>query len=248
MIPTVHARSLIADVSTVTTSLLNALDRHDLTEDAYLSSLIARLTNNNTKLTQANKEVSTHSLLPLIDRKRGEYFQAIFYEVKAKRRWPDDSVRAAAEQVYKVIEKYGLRTINKSYAEEGASINALLADLREKEIRSVLTALSGFVVLMNQLEMVQREFEAAYLQEVEQKVGADKNRSGTELSLELRSQLNKELVTYVNTMAQVRPLEYQRVADELAVIIEDSNRRVRSRLKKAEEPEVAGESNLSEEN
>jgi len=248
MIPTVHARSIIADVSSVTTTLLNALARHDLTEDVYLTSLIARLINNNTKLTQANKEVSTQSLLAPIDKKRGEYFQAIFYEVKAKRRWPDDSVRAAAEQVYKVIEKYGLRTINKSYAEEGASINALLYDLEEEENKAAVTSLNGFAGLLNQLEMAQKEFEAAYLLEVEQKVDADKNRSGTELSLELRSQLNKELVTYVNTMAQVRPLEYQRVAEELAIIIEDSNRRVRSRLKKADEPEVASESNLSEEN
>ncbi len=96
MIPTVHARSIIADVSTVTTSLLNAMARHDLTEDAYLTSLIARLTNNNTKLTQANMEIGTHSLLPPIDKKRGEYFQAVFYEVKAKRCWPDESVRKAA--------------------------------------------------------------------------------------------------------------------------------------------------------
>jgi len=58
MIPTVHARSIIADVSTVTTTLLNALARRDLTEDAYLTSLIARLTNNNAKLTQANNPSS----------------------------------------------------------------------------------------------------------------------------------------------------------------------------------------------
>ncbi|MBI9065222.1 MAG: hypothetical protein JEZ14_24775 [Marinilabiliaceae bacterium] len=248
MIPTVHARSIIADVSSVTTTLLNALTRRDLTEDVYLTGLIARLTNNNTKLTQANMEMSAHSLLPSIDKKRGEYVQAVFYEVKAKRRWPDDSVREAAEQVYKVIEKYGLHTINKSYAEESANINALLCDLEEEEIKAAVTSLNGFAGLLNQLEMTQKEFEAAYLQEVKQKVDADKNRSATELSLELRSQLNKELVTYVNTMARVRPVEYQGVAEELAVIIEDSNRRVRSRLKKAIEPEVTGKSNVSEKN
>jgi len=248
MIPTVHARSLIADVSSVTTTLLNALARRDLTEDVYLTGLIARLTNNNTKLTQANMEVSTYTLLPPIDKKRGEYYQAVFYEVKAKRRWPDDAVRAAAEQIYAVIAKYGLRTINKSYAEESASINALLCDLQEEENKAAVTGLNGFAGLLNQLEMAQKEFEAAYLQEVEQKVDADKNQSATELSLELRSQLNKELVTYVNTMAKVRPVKYQDVAEELAVIIEDSNRRVRSRLKKAIEPEVTSKSNVSEEN
>ncbi len=237
MIPTIHARCVIADVSAVTTALLNAIARHDLTEDGYFTSLVARLTNTNTKLTQANKEVSAHSSLPLIDKKRGEYLQAIFYEVKAKRRWPDEAMREAAEQVYKVIENYGLRTINQSYAEESASIHALLSDLGEEAITAAVASLNGFTDLMHQLESAQKEFEAAYLQEVEQKVGADKNRSASELSLELRAQINKELITYIDTMARVRPLEFQKMAEELSFIIEDTNRRVRNRMKKAEEPE-----------
>lgn len=246
MIANVHSRSIIADINTTAGTILQVLSAYSFTEDAYLTGLITRLTHTNQKLTEANKEVGYTSNLSPIDKKRGQCFQALFYEVKAKRRWPDAQIQEAANHIYRVIENYGLRTIHMAYAEESACINALLSDLSEPELQPSIDALVGFRQLIEQLQVHQTEFQAAYLQGIEQKVEEDQEQSASKISVDLRLQINKELVPYVNTMAKVRPEEFKDLADQLAVIVEDNNRRVRQRLKRTEEPENVNEQNDSE--
>ena len=106
--------------------------------------------------------------------------------------------RQAALVIADVLDKHGFETINLAYAAESANINALLLDLKKPDVNVAIATLPGLMDLISGLEAAQQEFETAFLQVVDLKIEKEKLSSATKLRAVIRTQINNELIVYLN--------------------------------------------------
>ncbi len=98
-----------------------------------------------------------------------------------------------------------------------------------------MVSLPGLVDLIKGLEAAQQEFETAFLQFVDMKIEKEKLHSATKLRFVIRTQINKEIVVYLNGVALSKPVQYKDCAGVVAKVIETNNSKVRNRGKKHNE-------------
>ena len=140
---TIFSKSRATDVSATATSMLNDFSKRDFTTDPFMMAEIATLRGNNDLLTEALNEKAALAVLGPVDEKRDNALRVIFYEVNAKKLWPDEAIKSAAARVAVELEKYGFKTIDLAYATESANINALLVDLKKPEVVKAINKLPG---------------------------------------------------------------------------------------------------------
>lgn len=235
----IHSKSKASDLSATTTSMLIDFSKRNFAFDPYLTSQITKLTSNNKLVTEAIKEKDVQSELGAFDERRDEALRVIFLEVKAKEHWHDKSISDAAVRLGEELDKYGFETIKLAYADESASINALLLDLKEPDVVVAISKLPGFDGLISRLHESQEEFESAFIQFVSKKIEKRKILSATRLSKLICKQVNEEIMVYLSGIALAKPELYKECLDVLEKIIEINNSKVRNRLKKSrpeEEP------------
>ena len=237
MILKINARSRAGDVSAVATSILNDFTNRDFPADPFMKSQIRKLTGNNKLMTEALNEKAAHSILAPIDEKRDDMLRVIFHEVNAKELWPDAAISKPAMVVADELDKYGFETIDMAYATESANINALLQDLKKPDVEEAITSLPGLGNLIKKLKALQQEFETAYLRFVGQKIEKEKLLSASKLRVVIRTQINNEIVVYLNAMALSMPDQYKDSAEVIKMVIDNNNIKVRNRLKKPGEEE-----------
>ena len=231
MIQKIVLRTRNAEISAVSTLIYNDLSQRNFTGDPYLTTQIAALHGNNELMKQALNETTTASLLAPKDEKRDASLRVIYYEVQAKTHWPVEPIKNAALTVMEVLDNYGLDTVSLSYADESANINALLEDFKKAAVATAIQSLPGLEVLIAQLQQDQQDFETSFLQAVDQKVEKKRLASASSLNRLLCKQINDGLVVYLNAMALAQPATYKACAAVVAEIIDQNNRRVRSRRK-----------------
>ena len=234
MIPKILSKSRAGDVSATATSILNDFTKRDFSADLYMTSQIGKLNDSNELMTEALNEKAANSILGPIDDKRDNNLRVIFYEVNAKELWPNTAISEAASVVAEELDKYGFETIDMAFATESANINALLKDLKKKKVAEAIAILPGLSDLIQQLEASQEEFETAYLQVVDMKIEKEKLKSATKLGRVIRTQINTEIIVYLNAMAMSKPDTFKDCAKVVGKVIANNNSKVRNRLKKAE--------------
>lgn len=230
MIKKIHSRSLVGDVSTTTSSMLNDIDKRDFSADVYMGLQFGKLKDINALLTEAIKEKAANSILAPIDEKRDNNLRVIFYEVDAKVHWTNKDINQAATVVEKELDKYGIETTKLAYAVESASINALLKDLEKTNVKEAIALLPELSNLIQELDASQREFEAAYLQFVGLTIAKQKLLSASKLRNLIREQINEEFIVYMNGMALSGGEVYKDCAKVMEKLIENNNQKVRERL------------------
>ena len=238
MIPKINSRSQVGDISAVATIILSDFAKRSFPADPYMILQIGKLTDNNEQMTAALNEKETNSILAPIDEKRDNLLRVIFHEVNTKEMWPEAAISNAATVIADELDKYGFEIIDLAYATESANINALLQDLKKPEVKKAIASLPGLGDLIIQFEAAQQEFETAFLQLVDLKIEKGKLSSATKLRAIIRTQINNEVVVYLNAMAQAKPNKYKECADVIGMIIDNNNSKVRNRMKKPVEEQV----------
>ena len=126
-------RSYVDDVSALSVLILDVLQKTNFSDDSFLSNQITGLINKSNLLTEAIKAEGPASELAAADEKRDMAFRVVYYELKSKMHWYDAQVVAAANMLFGIIEKYGMKTITLAYQLQSASINALLLDFKSAD-------------------------------------------------------------------------------------------------------------------
>ncbi|TAJ11161.1 hypothetical protein DMA11_17845 [Marinilabiliaceae bacterium JC017] len=232
MIPNIDSRSKNADVNSTAISLVNDFQKRDFTSDPHLQSRINHLEEYTRQMTQAIHESRPKSPLPQLDGQRDVLLRAIHYELKAKAHWPDTAIRESAVQLKKVLNRFGMETVTRSYSAESADINALLEDFRNPDLAPALDKLHDLRVLLQQLKNHQEQFEAGYLDYIKQRIEARKQPTATKWCQLIMKEINEEIVVYLNGMARAYPDKYLACARVATTIIDENNQRVRLRRKK----------------
>ena len=229
----VHSRSTVDDISAISSTTSTVISAFDFSTDIYFSAIHQTLNTNQNLITQALNERKAQSILSPADVKRDNTMRIIFYEVKSKTLWIDETIRDAAQKVHDTIEVYGIEITKLAYLKQSAQSKALFADLKKTEIETSVNLLPGLAGLIKQAETAQSDFDALYDEYLENKTEALDQMSATKLSEILKDLINDEILSYLKVMSRTQAGDYKTCYDKIVTAIEENNSKVKARLKKA---------------
>ncbi len=105
----------------------------------------------------------------------------------------------SAEELYQIVERYGLDIDRLNYAEESAQMNKLIEELSSADNIEKITALNlaGF---FEQLKTAQQQFESLYLEQIEANADLRKLPSATQI----RKGLEQSLRNYFSLLSAMK--------------------------------------------
>ena len=178
-------------------------------KDGVLAGLFAQLIDLSARNTTAIKQDSVVSTLDEADSARDSVTRDLFTLTNGYTASPFAEVKAAANDVCAVLEKYGRGMTSKGYAEQTALTESLLEDLGKATEK--IAALSGVAELVASLREAQDAFAAAHDAYIKAKAG--KGESASSLKKPIVSLINDSIVPYLNIVAAM-----EGYADFLAAI------------------------------
>jgi len=219
------------DISALLTLILKALAKNDWCFDVYLTPIIDKISATNTALIEALKRLKVYSQMAEKDHVRDMAIRDLFKLVKGYVHIPIAEMKEAALVVENVLEQYGLRIQNADYAEESADIESLLNDLNKPDVLLAIAKLQGVAETIAALNTAQKDFENVALQQAEGEIVKKDLASASKLKKEAVTEVNTNLVGYMNTMAKVNPATYEAIAKTIAELIDRNNELVKRRYK-----------------
>lgn len=168
-------------------------------KDTILKMQFAQLTDLSARNTTAIKQDAVVSILDEVDGKRDSVTRDLFTLSTGYMASPFAEVKAAAQDVCAVLEKYGRGITSKGYAEQTALTESLLEDLGAKKIAAQIKVLAGVTELMASLREAQDAFAVAHDGYIKAKAG--KGESASSLKKPLASLINDNIVPYLNIVA-----------------------------------------------
>lgn len=195
-------------------------------KDSVLKTQFAQLADLSARNTTAIKQSPVVSTLDEADGKRDAVTRDLFTLAGGYTASPFAEVKAAAQVVCAVLDKYGRSMTGKGYAEQTALTESLLEDLAASSVSEGVKALSGVAELVAQLREAQDGFAAAHDGYVKAKAG--KGESATSLKKPIVSLINDNIVPYLNIVAAMDG--YADFADAVAANIKKMNDTVARRL------------------
>ncbi|MGD9993343.1 MAG: DUF6261 family protein [Salinivirgaceae bacterium] len=238
MIEKMIRTSRTTEVAATSTRLVEAYKSSGLTTDAYLPNMFTTLGDLTNTLTAAIRRTKVESELETKDEARDQPVRAMNLLIKANTAHPDAEIRAAALKLGKVIDKYGLKIINESFATESALINSLLGDLAAPEMQAAIALLPGCAEILASLQTAQSEFDTARVAYEAERARESTQANASELKKEVLALINDKLVQYLRAMEALNDATYGEFARTVATIIADNNIVVKKRRKgEEEEPE-----------
>jgi hypothetical protein len=178
--------------------------------------------------------ITAESNLEEKDEERDEPLCSLFYLVAGFLHHPDATIRAAAEKVNAVIERYGMGITKESYAVESSLVSSMLKDLAQPKLQDAIALLSGCAEIIAALQLAQTAFETARIAYEEEKADDSTQQSASEIKVEVLELVNKKIVVYLRAMEVVDVETFGAFARTVAEIIADNNQAVRKRLSKPE--------------
>ena len=178
-------------------------------KDAVLKGLFAQLIDLSARNTTAIKQDAVVSTLDEADSARDSVTRDLFTLTNGYTASPFAEVKAAANDVCAVLEKYGRGMTSKGYAEQTALTESLLEDLGKATEK--IAALAGVAELVASLREAQDAFAAAHDSYIKAKAG--KGESASSLKKPIVSLINDSIVPYLNIVAAM-----EGYADFLAAI------------------------------
>ncbi|MBN2615156.1 MAG: hypothetical protein JXR71_05630 [Bacteroidales bacterium] len=225
------------EVDAVAQNITGAYKGTELSTDTYLSGLMTRLETEGVSLTAAIKRMNAESKLEAQDEVRDEAFRGLYYLVFGLLHHPDETIKAAAQQVFAVLDHYGLTITDQSYASESSLVGSALNDLAQPEFQEPIALLSGCAESIAKLTTTEDDFEAARIAFEEEKAQESTLENATTIKKRVVSLINDKLVVYLLAMVQVNPETYDLFARTVGQIIADNNEVVKKRRKKPETAE-----------
>jgi hypothetical protein len=117
------------------------------------------------------------------------------------------------------------------YAEESADIESLLNDLAKADIVLAIANLQGVAQTVTALATAQKDFENLALQQAEGESVKKDLASASQLKKGSITEINDNLLGYLNTMTKVNPSTYEATAKTIAELIDKNNELVKRRHK-----------------
>ncbi|MRT92812.1 DUF6261 family protein [Ancylomarina sp. 16SWW S1-10-2] len=238
IIQKIRTNSRSGDTSALLALMLKAFANNDWSTDIYLTPIIEKISLANTQLIEALKRLKVYSQLAEKDRMRNMSIRALFKLVEGYDHMPIAEIKEAASVVNNILEQYGLRILKESYTEKSASIESLLNDLSKADVVLAKASLQGVPETITSLDTAQKDFENLALQQTEQESVKKNLQSASQLKKEIITEINTNLVGYMNTMAKVNPVTYTDIAHTIAELIDTNNELVKRRRKKDEPEEL----------
>ena len=170
-------------------------------KDTILKTQFAQLTDLSARNTTAIKQDAVVSTLDEVDGKRDSVTRDLFTLSTGYTASPFAEVKAAAQDVCAVLEKYGRAMTSKSYAEQTALTESLLEDLGADKIAAQIKTLAGVMELVASLRKAQDSFATAHDGYIKAKAG--KGESASSLKKPLVSLINDNIVPYLNIVAAI---------------------------------------------
>ena len=168
-------------------------------KDAVLKTQFGQLADLSARNTTAIRQDAVVSTLDEADSARDAATRDLFTLAGGYTASPFAEVRAAANEVCAVLDKYGRGMTSKNYADQTALTESLLEDLGAEKVAAQVKALSGVAELVAQLREAQDGFAAAHDGYVRAKAG--KGESASSLKKPIVSLINDNIVPYLNIVA-----------------------------------------------
>ncbi|MBD5428470.1 MAG: hypothetical protein HDR39_03960 [Treponema sp.] len=186
-------------------------------KDAVLKTQFAQLTDFSARNTMAIRRDAVVSTLDEADSRRDGATRDLFTLAGGYTASPFAEVKAAANEVCAVLDKYGRGMTSKNYADQTALTESLLEDLGAEKVTEKIDALAGVAELVAQLREAQDGFASAHDGYVKAKAG--KGESATSLKKPIVALINDSIVPYLNIVAAM-----DGYADFVAAIAENIRR------------------------
>ncbi|WP_321300318.1 DUF6261 family protein [Marinifilum fragile] len=235
LIKKIAINSRNADTSALLSLILAALAKNDWSTNTFLTSVIGKVTEYNTSLTEAINRLKTYSQIGEKDLVRDLQIRSLFKLVEGYTHIPVAEIKEAALVVYNVLVQYGLEIQHEDNAAETAEVNSMLNDLSKPEVAAAIAKLQGVAEIVAALTAAEKDFEAIALQQAEGE-GAKKDlATASKLKKAAIKEVNDNLVGYMNTMAKVQPDTFLSTAQTIAELIANNNELVKRRRTKSDE-------------
>ena len=234
MIQKLILNSRVTEVDAVSIRTTGAYKRTTLSSDAHLDKIFSALEPKSALFTRAIRRLKDESVLEGKDEVRDDKVRAVNYLTLGFMHHPDLAVKAAAGEVERVFDNYGLSITGESYAVESSLINSLLADLAKPKLQDAIAKLSGLAEIITELQAAETDFEQTRIAYEEEKAKEGTLENATAIKKEVVTIINEKLVVYLRAMIQVDEATYGDFARTIAEIIADNNEVVKKRRKKPE--------------
>jgi len=219
------------DISALLSLILKAFAKNDWNSDVYLTPIIEKIDATNTALVEALRRLKVYSVIAEKDDVRDMAIRALFKLVEGYLHIPIAEMKEAASVVEYVLEQYGLSIQHEDNASESADIESLLNDLAKPDVVLAIAKLQGVSETISALDTAQKDFENVALQQAEGESAKKDLASASQLKKEGITEINTNLIGYMNTMAKVNPAKYAATAKTIAELIDKNNELVKRRRK-----------------
>ncbi len=168
-------------------------------KDAVLKAQFGQLADLSARNTTAIRQDAVVSTLDEADSARDSATRDLFTLAGGYTASPFAEVKAAAQDVCAVLEKYGRGMTSRNYADQTALSESLLEDLGAEKVTAQIKSLSGVAELVTQLREAQDGFASAHDGYIKAKAG--KGESASSLKKPIVSLINDNIVPYLNIVA-----------------------------------------------
>lgn len=234
MIERILTTSRVSEVDAACMRIIGAYKNTSLSTDVHLATMFTTLEPMSASLSGSINRITAESNLEEKDEERDEPLRSLFYLVAGFLHHPDATIRAAAEKVNAVIERYGMGITKESYAVESSLITSMLKDLANPKLQDAIALLSGCAEIIAALQLAQTAFETARIAYEEEKAEESTELSATEIKVKVLKLVNEKIVVYLRAMEIVDVETFGAFARTVAEIIADNNQAVRKRQNKPE--------------
>ena len=224
--------SRTTEVDAISKAIIANHDNSVIEDDNHLNEIINEMRPLSVKLNEAVMRHKADSELDEKDQKLDGDFRNLYYLILGFTHHPDATINAAAQTVMKILNNYGLETINKSYLTETSLISSMLTELKNTEIAESITLLSGATESIDTLGASLDDFNQSFLLNKDIKSKENQMDNATEYKKEMVKLINGKLIIYLNAMVLVNNQVYGEYANKTAQIIEDLNTIIKRRTKK----------------
>ncbi|WP_320019406.1 DUF6261 family protein [Labilibaculum manganireducens] len=226
----IHANAITNEVAEDCQGIIELSKKYPITEDAYYSITLGKLTGMSNELIGKINSGWLNSELKEKDEARDLDLRAIFYEVKAKCMRRPSAAQEKALHIKEILDRYGIKIAEESYTIESVGVRAMLSDLKAPELEEHVQAIADLKQLMDNLEQSQAVFDASASKLIEDKNERENAKAASVIAQELKNIINNELLGYLGAMAKANPEKYKPFADVVNTLIEAGNNKLRSRM------------------
>jgi len=229
MINRLLSKSRVAEVAAVTMQLIDVYKKGDWSTDDHLIGIYTILEQQFTELKRAIRHTTAEFNLEDADELRDDKTYAVYHLAQGLLHYPEPKVKAAAQAVNLVLNKYGFGNEGNTFPKEFSHTASLMNDLETPSLIYNIKALPGMPVLVHELEKAQQAFEHAH-EAYQKEIAKEGSRNNAvQIKKQVLNTINKKLLVYLRAMVQVNESRYAGLVGTVAQFIEVNNKSVKQR-------------------